>query len=305
MRRKIKVDFFRVEMPKDISSTFEELLQKLSVMPSNKRTLIMEDGKPLNPHSIEKDGEFWKGEILFIRNTDLPTVTDSLGNPIDNYNSDEICLGERAIFLYHQETKVLLLHKAKLGAPLSMISNYMKIKFDIPGKIELKPVLSYQAMKQLSKISEVRKFEIHVAGLDSPAPLNHDDVDPDEVTELYEKFRSPTIVLELSMGLRKDSNIDLERVRKISDFWTKLTEETFSQRKPKEKLGRRATTIKITGATDEEEQFLIDLLRERVKELIDFESPDKTLSYQMIVLVLKEAWKKRSEDISLLFSQDS
>ncbi len=66
MQRKIKVEFYRVEVPPILRKDFEQILQNVNDIPVQDRTQTGHDA-PIRLHQGYENGDFWEGEIVRIR----------------------------------------------------------------------------------------------------------------------------------------------------------------------------------------------------------------------------------------------
>jgi hypothetical protein len=304
MSKKINVDFYRIDLT-DNREKFEDLLQR--VMSLSKKQRIMDVGAtPINFHTASSDGEFWHGEVIRIRMVDPPVKASREGAIEDILLDDDEGIGEKTAFLYHCQTKILLVQSTQGGVSISTFLTYFnKIFQNI--RVFADPVLQLDAMKRLNRLDTVQKFEVRVAGLDNPGKLfQDDDLAIGALHDIAEQFHAPIVSITLSTGKKKKHSLDVKSTVEAAKKFLLIGNHAKNSSGKKQK----AQTIRITGfATEDEEgemkrtKLFVDLLHDRMRERVDSDMTGRrSIPYVSRVEALKKAWENRQAEILEMFS---
>lgn len=289
----MNVDFYRVEMPAEPESPFEDCFKAVQDLPDDDSRTYEINGSPIRMQAYTKYRDIYKGEVIRIRMDDLPVKARLSGEtePLDL--DDDQGLGEETAFLYNSTLKVLLLQRNRVGVTASRFIRYFTEMNDIDENIDLQPILQTNALRQLQQMHEVRRLELRFAGLDNMEVFQDLGYGVSGIVELSEQFDAPSISLSIGMGHKKGSlmrdNV-IDAVKKVLALPTGL----FSNRVDK---------IRVVGKDDlEGESKILDMLKYRMIESKDVPvSLDGRLLFANRLEALNRAWRTRKQELETLF----
>ena len=70
--------------------------------------------------------------------------------------------------------------------------------------IYIDPVIQSRTMEKLTKMNDIRKFEIRIAGVDKMSIFKNQNRAVNDILDLCEDFRSPSITINLAKTYKKD-----------------------------------------------------------------------------------------------------
>lgn len=279
----IKVDFYRVEISNTGNLSFENLIQQVLDKPRLDRIVTI-NAAPIWLVEASINNDCVEGDLIRLKMRDIP-VKGSLQGIVENIHlTENEGLGIQSAFLYHIPTKVLLLENRKSGIYHSNFARYLSQINQENPPILINPILQLEALKKLDRMTDIRKVDIRVAGLDNLAILGNDDYAVKEITEMGKYFQSPYLSLQLSVGKARKKSLSLEKVK---NFVTNLFDSGENQ----------VEKLTITGNADDDESLYLDLLRDRMREEISHNSSSRTLSYKERRDCIKSAWNRRKQEI--------
>jgi hypothetical protein len=304
MAREIKVDFYRLAMLNpNPSLNFEDTLEQINNLSPKKRVQEVL-GKYTYLNKLEREGEFYFGEIIRIRMIDFPLIADLNGESEEFILRSDQGLGERAAFLFHPNTQVILLQTNPLAISPIVFSRYIELCCNLGNSnFAFDPILEENSMQRLNSFTEIEEFEIHVAGLDNAGLLREESNDNgvDEMLNLYTKFQAPTISFKISRGQRKTSDIPVPIVRDFARLWQRKTASSVQNHKKNKPRSERANIIRLTGSTPEETNVYVDLLNDRMREKVRIEERNRNLDYPTRITILRTAWNRRQDILFRMF----
>lgn len=313
MSKDFGFEFYRVFLPGSSNTSFENLIDKLiQDFPVSQR-IIEILGRPVYLYEVsdefinintsdskEKKIRLIKGMMIRVKIDDLPDWVDTEGaiQPLED-DDKKLGLGEKSVFIYNPETRVFVFQKTQSGASLNSIFNYFQEIFKLGTMIETRVCLNEEAMSRIDKLSEVKKFEIKIASLDSMEIFSGQDKDEDEINKLRKDTRAPFLYLTLSVEHQRTS-LDIRFIRDAIAKWLPFT---------KSDSGARTDIMKLTGSTEEGGSFMMDLIEDKMKELV-------RVKYQKVgnrrvvtdaerYSALKTAWTRRQESILKMYMHPS
>jgi hypothetical protein len=285
----IKVDFYRVDISSTGNVSFESLIDQV-LKKSTKDRVIEIRAAPiwLNEASIDQD--FVEGDLVRLRMTDLP-VKGNLSGIIENLQlNDNEGIGGQTAFLYHLPTKVLLLQASKSGVSPPNLVRYLREINQFEGSLCIDPVLNSDILIKLDELQEFRQLEIRVAGLEH-LPTDQDDYAIRDIIRMSHEFRSPSLSLTLSVGKARNKSLLPELVKQLANNLIKRYNQHPQQVK----------RLRVSG-NSEDENFALDLLKDRMREEIASNGTSRTHSYQQRNGILKKAWQHREKELLEMFS---
>lgn len=289
IQRSLFADFYRVQVPD--GEDFGEILESVAQTPNDKRRNVDARGTPVRLHESH-GAPTEEGDLVKIRMDEVP-VKASLSGSISPFalGSDE-GVGEQTAFLYDATLETLVLQRNRYGVSASAFANYFETLTSI-GPIILEPILQEDALKKLQRLSEIRKFQVRVAGADARV-FKDQAHGAKEMAQLISAFGAPNISLELSMGYSRGSLL-LDRAKAAARRFLSLAEDPSGG----------VTGIVITGTSDASERTVLDLLNYRMEESIDVPKNGRELKYSARRVALKQALGKRRQELKRMFASEA
>jgi hypothetical protein len=286
----INVDFYRVEIFQASDITLESLIQKILYKPDKNRILEIRN-IPIWLIDATIEGEFIEGDFIRLGMNDIPVKGNRQGF-IENIrlNNNE-GLGVLSAFLYHIPTRVFLLQAGKGGISAANFARYITELTEINTTIFVDPILQIETLQKLHSMKEIRKMEIKVAGLDSLEILASNNNPVGGIRELAQYYEAPSVYLELSAGRSRNQSLSLENAKNLTNSLLRMNN---TQNAPVKKL-------RISGDIDEDESLAIDLLRDRMREIIKHDLSSRTIQYTDRKRLIKKAWDNRAQDIFKIY----
>lgn len=293
MSKKINIDFYKVELPNSGTKSFEVILQEVMQLQIKDRFREIRF-YPVCIHEAQHNLLYgWEGNMIRLRMNNLPVKGSKSGRIEDIVFNEDEGIGEQTAFIYNPLTRVLALQSNQAGVSASTFAKYFEEMAAFDEPIGIDPILNPDAMKRLAKVKTVSKFEIRVAGLDNMERFETDDCGVREMIELTNAFQSPTISLNLSVGGKKRDSLSVEPVIRAAQALLGRANQNQQQVK----------TLRISGCTDEDESVYIDLLKDRMREIIEVNSGKKrNFPYYERKQFLQDAWSRRKQELFSMFN---
>ena len=123
--KNLKVGFYGVSVANDPPMRFEEILARFEnqIPKDEARTIEQSTDEPVRLQSVTRGSEYWHGEMTKIRLHEELTKATTDGRKEKIRFDDNEGLGEDTAFLYHPETRTLVVHEARGGVPLSAFAS--------------------------------------------------------------------------------------------------------------------------------------------------------------------------------------
>lgn len=300
--KRFKVDFYKVSLTDSNNRSFDELIDW--IFRSNDKTKVVK-GVPVYIYQTQNDSNFWQGEMIRVRLIDPPSKASINGHVEEIPLNDDEGIGERAAFLFHKDTRILLLQRTHSGVSISAMANYFGQFINNPQNICMDPVLNQDAEQKLASIDAIQKFQIHVAGLDKMPTNSTEDYAIDELLDIYQRFGSPYVSLTLSMAHLKGNSINKANILSSARKWIGITQNSAQEAQRTRQRGRRATMLRINGVDSEGSGVYIDLLKNRMTEAVNVNlQGGRTISYNERTNALKQAWSNRETSLLAMFGSN-
>jgi len=291
----MRLPCYRVKMPDSININFETIIQKVIQLKNDESRTVDIRGVPIRLHEIYHQwGECWEGDIIRIRMTEVPVKASRRGAISAFGLSEDEGMGEQSAFLYHPQTRVLMLQSSKFGISVSDFARYFEELGNLNQSIFVDPVIPMDALKNLNKIQEIRKFEVRAAGLENMQLLNGQDYGVQEMTRLSETFHAPQMQVSLSVGHSKNKSLSLERAKETAFALLRIS----TQNK------KKVSKIRISGSTEDNELASLDLLQNRLRddiEIIPDPGRSRNVAYGKRQEAIRKAWELRQNELISMF----
>ena len=297
MVKTIRADFFRVNI-QDFEGDFSTLLERAKALPDNDESRVVEIYKvPFRLQSSVNVNGIWEGELVRIRMTDVPVVASLTGELEQLELEDDEGIGEETAFLYHQQTRILVLQRNRLGVSAANLARYFSQLLNLEASIFCDPILAGDAFQRLQEMRLIKKFELRVSGIDRMNIFHDQNLGVEEVIALQEKFCAPNISIELSVGHRRDVSLIADRIKQTARSFLGFSNDPDGQ----------VRKIEISGKyEDDGPTEVIDLLEYWIREeVVITPASSRFVSYLERLAALHQAWDKRSVEILTLFNQEN
>jgi len=289
----IKIDFYRVQMPEDTQTTFEQIIDRVRIGPNDANRNEDYRGVPVRLQESSAQGDWRYAEMIRIRLDEVPLRASlSVGSigPFD-FEEDE-GIGEETAFLYNTNLRVMALQRNRFGVSPNMISLYFTMKGHTNRFIVLQPIIQLDAFRRVSKFGIIRKFDIRIAGLENFQDFRGMGYSGHALAGLMENFRAPTVSVSLSMGKgSRRGSLSIEAIMDEIRSAMRLSESNAVQK------------IEVTGREyNEAEIEVIDLLKDRMTEMVEVQlDQNRRIPYEGRKTALREALRRRSDELARMF----
>ena len=291
----INVEFYRLESSQIIDFSFENCMTQLwDVQPSQRIKNIY--GKPTWLVEASINNDFIEGDFIRLKMDDIP-VKGSLRGITERIRlGEDEGIGVQSAFLYNIPRKILLLERKQGGMFNSTLAKYILDVINNDNdrsnrKIFFDPIIQSETLRNLNSMRDIRKFNIRIATIDDFSIFADDDPAITEVTELKEYFQAPSLSLEISVGHHKAHPLSKDNIL--------TTARNLLRRNGQEKSPVKS--LRVSGMDENEELREIDLLKDRMREKIEHDHLDRTLTYEQRKLALKRAWEIRNEELNRIY----
>lgn len=293
MEKRIKIDFYRVKMPDNATSAFEDMIDEVNDLPEDESRNVDVRGFPIRMQSCGKNNRMRWGEMIRIRMDELPLKASLNGNIELLDLEDDEGLGEETAFLYHASLGVLIIQRNRFGVSASSFTDYFHFLSKSDQPIILEPILQKEALKKLREMGIIRKFTVRIAGLNHLNIFEDEKLSISSLAKLSKTFEAPSVSISLSMGHNQGSlthGLVLKTVRSLLPYGS------YHRDSPVKK-------IEVTGKDDDlSDTEVLDLLQYRMVETVDISlDENKRLSLQSRSAALQSAWQRRREELSSMF----
>lgn len=272
MVKTIRADFFRVNI-RDFEGDFSTLLEQATALPDNDESRVVNISRvPFRLQSSVNVNGIWEGELVRIRMTDVPVVASLRGDLEQLELDDDEGIGEETAFLYHQQLRVLILQRNRLGVSAANLARYFSQLLNLEASIFCDPILAGDAFQRLIEMRLIRKFELRVSGIDRMNIFHDNNLGVEEVIALQEKFCAPNISIELSVGNRRDTSLIADRIKQTARSFLGFSNDPDGQ----------VRKIEISGKyEDDGPTEVIDLLEYWIREEVEIRPANsRFISYE-------------------------
>ncbi len=292
MRKRVRADFFRVQLPTG-APPFTELLNR--VLTNRPRPLdrnIEIYGYTYRLHLLERIRNLWSGCFIRIRMDDLPNVAELDGELRDLPLEADEGLGEETSFVYTPGYGVMVIQRNFQAVRPGTVETYLARLTEVEDLL-LEPVIQADALEKLQRMQVVRNIDLSLATPTDPG--------------VYRRLRSVAgalntaryvgaarISVSMGMGRRKGS---LNAARAI-DIARRLFRVHRDQ-------GQEVQKIVVRGSRGfaDEPMETIDLLSYRLVEEFGVETADRQLRGPAVRQELAQALRRQDDDLRRQFGR--
>ncbi len=145
-------------------------------------------------------------------------------------------------------------------------------------------------MQKLEKMETVTKLDIQIAGLDKPDIFQNQGHGIKKIVGLSNEYEAPIVTVTLSVGREKQRSLSIENAKN-----TVLDLLRLSSRNK-----RDIKKIRISGSTEDHEKVYIDLLRDRMREIVNVKK-SRTISFSDRIQAIREGLERREQELRTLY----
>ncbi len=205
MDKKIKIDFFLVELPDDSSMSFHEIIKAvLKDKPRHSQRNVRSYDHFIRLQDTQAIKNLYIGTMLRIRMNDIPPVA-GLDGSLQNLDlKKDQGLGEETFFLYSPKLRVILVQRNWNGVRASGLAYYFEQLSGITP-IELTPVLEPDVVARLSRMNVIRNFVVKIARPDNAQIYKDQGLSMSSMVRLMNESSAAYAEFNLTMGRKKGS----------------------------------------------------------------------------------------------------
>lgn len=290
---KITIDFYTVEMPKG-APTFESVILKDAASPDDESRNDNIGGYPIRLQEAHSGAGIIEGDMLKIQMSDLPPKAKTNGK-VSNLNlADDEGIGGETAFLYHPNTKVIVLQRNRGGVTAKRTVEYFTRKAALDSPITFRPIIQGDALKRLISMKETKKMRIYFANVSNPEFFRNHGKGLSEMIDVLEYFGAPKGVVEVSMGHEKGTLLG-QRIVALGRSVLSLVGLGSDGANDVDKM-------EVTGVLDDDSRDVFDLLAYRMVELVTAEeNKARRSNYKRRRPEIRQAFERRKKELVEMF----
>lgn len=288
MRKKIKIDFYQVQMPVGAPCPFSDLVAAVAAEPDDvTRTIPVRDYPMRLQESYLATGR-WEIDLLKIRKDDIPPKATMGGEVTAIPMRNDEGLGEHTAALFDIGSSTLVVQRNKYGVSASSIASYFQKKGGLVQPIVLLPIVSKKGWQNFDNLSVVRTLEIATTGFGGAnIGARNANVGVADMANLAVEHGAKTSFFRLGMGHAPGG---LTRIKELVLGAMGLATGHHE-----------VTRIVVSGKDNGDEKQVIDLLHDRIREEIEVNlGRQESWSYPVRRGALVKAWSTREAEVQEL-----
>ena len=218
MKKRLVIDFYRVQSPVDFADVITKVLQ----IPAGQKRNDASSGEVVRLRvGGQHDGMIY-GDMMRIRQDEPTIVASTQGTETAVAERDDEGLGLTSAFVYVPTRNVLLYQRNRGGVPAHKMAFYFQQKAGLQDAILFDPILSEDARKRLSSLRRASRLHIKMA----PSTIHPTVADTGAIFQVVKAARQmerPVVEISFSLG-RKKGTLNLSRVLdtlRMADSWRK------------------------------------------------------------------------------------
>jgi hypothetical protein len=283
---RLRFDFWRFSSHGTTSTILDGVMARLSALPdASPDRLLQRETKVIRLQRLEKHGNLWFGDFLGVGTKRAAKKADVKGH-IENlpFGPDE-GLGEESAFLYDPATCVIVLQSNRLAATASSVIRFIEGFALGEGPLDLEPIMSPEAIDKLSHFQSITSLHVNMAAMDLGHAFGDKQHSATHLASIAEELNAPSIKLEVSVGHQwRKKELSLDSVKK------------FIRSLVSAKSGVELKQVAISGKTDNEDFEALDLITQRLKEVVEVEPDEgRGTSYRLRWASMSDAFYKHQE----------
>ncbi|WP_164016964.1 DUF6731 family protein [Pyxidicoccus trucidator] len=290
--RRMTVHFYRVNMPH--GQNFEDLLTGVFGFSTAIRSIEV-SAVPYRLETLIASGRYYEGEMIRLREDYHPGKyrMDEQGATDLGLADDEL-IGEETAFIYDSQLNILALQKVHGGVSAGAFAKYFR-RFLANGSeaFGLEVVLNNDPIRQMTRLTEVKTFEVEVAPV--PTDVFHGMDTLKALARAQAESGATRVTLSMGMGRTRGGAIGRGFVDNILSGLLRVLAE--------EEHGKNAIRkLRVGGPTGEDvEAPVIDLLSQRMVSYLRYEWDDRYVPYTVRRPLVKGAYEAMEQELRSVY----
>lgn len=292
---RMKVDFFRIEMP-SAARRFEDLLAEVAGMPDDKTRAVEIAGQQYRLQRLEVDGRRYEGEMVRIRMDEPPLLAklDGAVKPIP-LDTDE-GIGSETAFLYDRNARALLIQVNRNGVNAGRLVKYFELKGYVGAPISAAHIPRGDIAATMSRLKKVSRFRIRLAGGFDPRLVLGHGPETDRGIELLGDSYAPHIDVSISVGRGSRATLAIDQIAEKARRFVGQGPEGDGN----EDLDMEA--VEIYGQYDDDTPAELKLLRFTMFDYVDIPtSSSKRAPYAERRDAIRTVWERHRDELTAIF----
>ncbi len=290
MIKQLRYDFFQVVMPPDANITFETLLNNIHGLGPRQR--LHHGDYPVRLHDLVPGAAYLLGDIARIRMNDIPDKMKLTGEtePLDL--EDDEGLGEIATFLYHPDTRILMMMRNRNAVSVSGLNTYLENVGGVVG-IQFNYVLQVEAYQRLQRLDRIQRFDLEVAAPGHGSIFSDMGLSPQSVADIMGVAPRVRLAVSLSTGYERDISLPRAAIERLVTM--------FRQRN---RGDGESMSIVVSGRELNQEKEVIDMFEDVLTDIIDVNIRNqRRISDEQRHSATSEVWRRHRGRLIGIFGQ--
>jgi hypothetical protein len=279
MPRRVKFDFFQVELPEDARRTFAQILEAIAGAGNFRdRNVDTADGYT-RLQELERVGENFLGTMIRGRENDLPLKTDRDGavGPLPIGPAEG--LGEETSFLFSTRHPALVLQVNRDGTRAGAFATYFTRLSDIP--VTLSPIIDPDAMARFQRMTLLRSFEYRLAPGEGLTAQQRQNVAVSTALTLRDHAGAAKIDVSIGLGHRRGY---------LNGQWVRSTVRAL-RRVVGGEVQADVERLVVGGRAAEDQPYeVLDLIQQRVVAAAPVQDAERRISREDCWRVLQRVY---------------
>lgn len=291
MTKTIRIDFYRVECPADVS--FANILRRARRLPLDGSRTLEISGKHFRLQELHLESHLWEGETVHIR-MDLIPAKASLDGQLGSFDlEDDEGIGEETAFLYDDRLNVLVLQRNRYGVSSASFCRYFERIGQLDDLITLTPVIQPEAFDRMMSMQIVRKLDVKLARLNNMPIDGSNGASTSSVIDMINYFSAPSAHISISMGHQRQGSLRVPSIHEFVQFMRGLSGNPDGELR----------SLKISGSEGETEpQEVVDLIEDRMVATATVEpDSDRRVPYGERQTKIRQAWEDNLVQLRQMF----
>jgi hypothetical protein len=291
VRQALAVDFFQLIVGTGTGEKFETLLDRVGEL-SIKDQLVHVRHVPMRLEELKRSRGFYTGDMVTFRMQRLPSRA-ALYGPTKTFDlTAEEGMGEHNAFLFDPFTRVVALERHRSGVSGATFSTYVATASNTSEAVVAAPCIRADAIRKLTKIKDVRSVEVGVAQV-NPEALREAGMGVFGFFDLISRTRAANMRVRLSMGYERDRSMNKKEAIALTQAALRLHGSAGE--------GSEVTFLEVGGHNDSDEQFAINLLKDRLIAEVPLGDAGRHVSYQVRAAAVRQAFEAHRKELEGLY----